>query len=253
MNVQHNENTDMQEFGDIGLTATPVEKEQPKVHKKYGMVAVANGTGLIKVFKELNVDEVVSGGQTMNTSTKDFIEAFDRIDADYIFVYPNNGNILMAAKQAAENYTKAKIIVIPTKTIAQGYSAVSMLSFEDDDLEGVLECQKEIISGVNTMEVTYSIRDAKINGVSIKKGDYICLYNDELIASATNRLSALKLALKKIPNFNDMQVMTILCGQDVQIEEVNQLENYAKTLNKFVEVYPIQGNQDIYSYIIGIE
>lgn len=250
MNVQHNENDTMLGYGEIGMGAAPTVKKE---HKKYSLVAVANGSGLVKSFKDLGVDEVLSGGQTMNTSTNDFIEAFKRLNSDYIFVYPNNGNIYMAAKQAADSYTDAKVIVIKTKTIAEGYSAVSMFSFEGMELEEVIESQNEVIANVNTLEVTYSIRDAKLNGIDIKKGDYICLYNDKLIASDKSRLQASKKAMEIIKDLTDMEVVTMLCGQDVPIEEASRLENYIKNLSQLVEVYPVQGNQDIYSYIIGIE
>ena len=201
----------------------------------------------------MGVDEVVTGGQTMNTSTQDFLEAFEKIDAEYILVFPNNGNIVMAAKQAAVNYDKAKIYVIPTKTIAEGYSAVSMLNFESDDIDQIVSEEKEVIRNVSTLEVTYSIRDTEINGISIKKGDYICIYNGNLVASDKDRINAVKEALKSISDFKDKQVMTILCGQDVRIEECDEIKEFSENLNSYIEVYPMKGNQDIYSYIIGIE
>ena len=247
MNVQHSESNE------IIASSQEVQEEAPKEHKKYASVAVANGEGLVRSFKEMGVDEVVTGGQTMNTSTEDFLNAFKKIDAEYILVFPNNGNIVMAAKQAAENYDKAKVYVIPTKTIAEGYSAVSMLNFEIDDIDEIVETEKEVIANVSTLEVTYSIRDTAINGIKIKKGDYICIYNGDLIASDKDRISAVKKSLKKITDFSDKQVMTILCGQDVKIEECDVIREFAETLNSFIEVYPLKGNQDIYSYIIGIE
>jgi dihydroxyacetone kinase-like predicted kinase len=247
MNVQHSENNE------IIASSQEVQEEAPKEHKKYASVAVANGEGLVRSFKEMGVDEVVTGGQTMNTSTEDFLNAFKKIDAEYILVFPNNGNIVMAAKQAAENYDKAKVYVIPTKTIAEGYSAVSMLNFEIDDIDEIVETEKEVIANVSTLEVTYSIRDTAINGIKIKKGDYICIYNGDLIASDKDRIEAVKKSLKKITDFSDKQVMTILCGQDVKIEECDVIREFAETLNSYIEVYPLKGNQDIYSYIIGIE
>ena len=246
MNVQHSESNE--------IIASSQEIEEPKKeHKKYASVAVANGDGLVRAFKEMGVDEVVTGGQTMNTSTNDFLEAFNKIDAEYILVFPNNGNIVMAAKQAAANYDKAKIYVIPTKTIAEGYSAVSMLNFESDDIDQIVSEEKEVIRNVSTLEVTYSIRDTEINGINIKKGDYICIYNGNLVASDKDRINAVKEALKSISDFKDKQVMTILCGQDVRIEECDEIKEFSENLNSYIEVYPMKGNQDIYSYIIGIE
>jgi dihydroxyacetone kinase-like predicted kinase len=201
----------------------------------------------------MGVDEVVTGGQTMNTSTEDFLNAFHKIDAEYILVFPNNGNIVMAAKQAAENYDKAKVYVIPTKTIAEGYSAVSMLNFECDDIDEIVETEKEVIKNVSTLEVTYSIRDTSINDIIIKKGDFICIYNGNLISASKDRISAIKQAFRAIPDFSDKSVLTVLCGIDVRIEETQEIEEIAKAFNSFIEVYPVEGNQDVYSYIIGIE
>jgi len=246
MNVQHTENNEI-------IASSQEVKEKPLEHKKYASVAVANGEGLVRSFKEMGVDEVVTGGQTMNTSTEDFLNAFHKIDAEYILVFPNNGNIVMAAKQAAENYDKAKVYVVPTKTIAEGYSAVSMLNYEIDDIDEIVKTEIDVIKNVSTLEVTYSIRDTAINGIKIKKGDYICIYNGDLIASDKDRVTAVKKSLKKISDFSDKQVMTILCGQDVKIEECDSIREFAETLNSYIEVYPLKGNQDIYSYIIGIE
>ncbi len=246
MNVQHTENNEI-------IASSQEVEEKPLEHKKYATVAVANGEGLVRSFKEMGVDEVVTGGQTMNTSTEDFLNAFNKIDAEYILVFPNNGNIVMAAKQAQENYDKAKVYVIPTKTIAEGYSAVSMLNYEIDDIDEIVKTEIEVVKNVSTLEVTYSIRDTEINGIKIKKGDYICIYNGDLIASDKDRVTAVKKSLKKISDFSDKQVMTILCGQDVKIEECDSIREFAETLNSYIEVYPLKGNQDIYSYIIGIE
>jgi DAK2 domain fusion protein YloV len=246
MNVQHTENNEI-------IASSQEVEEKPLEHKKYASVAVANGEGLVRSFKEMGVDEVVTGGQTMNTSTEDFLNAFQKIDAEYILVFPNNGNIVMAAKQAAENYDKAKVYVVPTKTIAEGYSAVSMLNYEIDDIDEIVKTEIEVIKNVSTLEVTYSIRDTAMNGIKIKKGDYICIYNGNLIASDKDRVTAVKKSLKKISDFGDKQVMSILCGQDVKIEECDAIREFAETLNSYIEVYPLKGNQDIYSYIIGIE
>lgn len=242
MNVQHTEAEDVK--NQIIL---------PKEHKKYATVAVANGSGLVKAFKEMGVDEVVFGGQTMNTSTQDFIEAFDKIDADNILVYPNNRNILMAAKMAADTYDKANVYVIPTHTIAEGYSAISMLNYDSDDINTILKEEKEVISNVSTLEVTYAIRDTEIHDIFIEKGDYICLYNGSLISSNKNRLVSVKEALKKIKNLENKQVFTILCGKDVPMEECQDIIDYVLNINSFIEAYPVEGKQDIYSYIIGIE
>ena len=242
MNVSHTESEN----------TLPTQKEE-KVHKEYAVVAVANGSGLVNAFKDMGVDEVVTGGQTMNTSTKDFLKAFENIDADNILVYPNNGNIYMAAKIAAENYDKANVVVIPTKTIAEGYSAISMLDFDGVTIDDILEVEYEAIERVKTLEVTYAVRDAEINGINIKKDEFICLYNHDLISACKSRIEAVKNAFDNISDFSEKEVLTLVYGADVNELEVNEIGAYAKSLNPFIEVYPIKGCQDIYSYIIGLE
>ena len=242
MNVSHTESEN----------TLPTQKEE-KVHKEYAVVAVANGSGLVNAFKDMGVDEVVTGGQTMNTSTEDFLKAFENIDADNILVYPNNGNIYMAAKIAAENYDKANVVVIPTKTIAEGYSAISMLDFDGVTIDDILEVEYEAIERVKTLEVTYAVRDAEINGINIKKDEFICLYNHDLISACKSRVEAVKNAFDSIVDFAEKEVLTLVYGADVNELEVNEIGAYAKSLNPFIEVYPIKGCQDIYSYIIGLE
>ena len=242
MNVSHTESEN----------TLPTQKEE-KVHKEYAVVAVANGSGLVSAFKDMGVDEVVTGGQTMNTSTEDLLKAFENIDADNILVYPNNGNIYMAAKIAAENYDKANVVVIPTKTIAEGYSAISMLDFDGVTIDDILEVEYEAIERVKTLEVTYAVRDAEINGINIKKDEFICLYNHDLISACKSRVEAVKNAFDNISDFSEKEVLTLVYGADVNELEVNEIGAYAKSLNPFIEVYPIKGCQDIYSYIIGLE
>jgi hypothetical protein len=247
MNVQHTENSMPAEAQAEVAVSAPAE------HKKYALVAVANGDGLVKAFREMGVDEVVAGGQTMNTSTQDFVTAFDKLNADNIFVFPNNGNIVMAARMAAESYEKAKVFVIPTRTVAEGYSAVSMLNYDSDDIEAILANEADAIQNVSTLEVTYSVRDAVINNIKIRKGDFICLLNGDLVSAHPDRLRAVKNALKAVPNLAEKQVMTILRGKDSSEEECAEISAYAKKQSSFLESLVVDGEQEVYSYIIGLE
>ena len=244
MNVQHSETE---------LVGSEQETEVEIEYKKYATVVVANGSGLVETFKEAGVDQVVSGGQTMNTSTEDFINAFEHINADYILVYPNNSNIKMAAKMAADNYDKAKVIVIPTRTIAEGYSCISMLDTSCDDIDTIVEEQESVLENVSTIEVTYSIRDCLINNLKIEKGNYIVLYNDELISTNKIRVESIKDAIRKIEDFSEKQVLTLIYGKNVNKDEIEEITSFVQSINRYCEVYPIKGNQDIYSYIIGLE
>ncbi|MBQ7643226.1 MAG: DAK2 domain-containing protein, partial [Clostridia bacterium] len=243
MNLQHSENSEYFE--------KPADKPVSE-HKKIATVAVATGEGAVKAFEDAGVDAVVSGGQTMNTSINDFLETFEKIDADYIFVYPNNPNIIMAASLASENYDKAKIVVIPTKTVSEGYSAVSMLDTELEPSE--LEAQqKEVIGGVKTVEVTYAVRDTLLDGVEVKKDDYICISAKRLLSADKDRIAAVKAALEKIEDFSDKQLMTVFTGKGIDDEEYEELCRAAEELNPLIEIFKIDGGQEVYNYIIGIE
>jgi hypothetical protein len=253
MNVQHTENSVPVAEQAQAETAVSEAASAPAEHKKYALVAVANGKGLVKAFREMGVDEVVAGGQTMNTSTQDFVTAFDKLNADNIFVFPNNGNIVMAARMAAESYEKARVFVIPTRTIAEGYSAVSMLNYDSDDIEAILADEADAIKNVSTLEVTYSVRDAVINNIKIHKGDFICLLNGDLVSAHSDRLRAIKNALKAMPDLAEKQVMTILRGKDSSEEECAEITAYAKKQSAFLESIIVNGEQEVYSYIIGLE
>ncbi len=230
-----------------------VSNVPPKKHQKYAVVTVANGEGLQGAFKNMGADVVISGGQTMNTSTDDFIQAFNQLNADNILVFPNNSNIVMAAKMAADLYQNATVTVIPTKSVVEGYSAISMLNFESDDLKTILAGIKESIQNIKTLEVTYSIRDMEWQGVSIKKNDFICLYEGKIISSHKDRITAVQEAFEKIDQLADVEVMTMIYGRDISLEECNQLSSYAQSLNDYLETFCVKGDQDIYSYIIGLE
>ena len=246
MNVQHSET-------DVVESELDVEEEKEIEYKEFASVVVANGSGLVQAFKDAGVDQVVSGGQTMNTSTEDFINAFEHINAKYILVYPNNSNIKMAAKMAADNYSKAKVIVIPTKTIAEGLACVSMLDTSCGDVDTIYEEQISTLENISTIEITYSIRDCTINDLNINKGNHIVLYNDELISTNKVRVEAIKDCINKIEDFSEKSVITLIYGKNVSSEEIDEVMNYLQEQNRYCEIYPICGNQDIYSYIIGLE
>ena len=249
MNLQHSENEEF--FKD--MTLDPLKPQEVKERKPYATVVVAAGEGVKDAFLSMGVDEVVSGGQTMNTSTGDFLETFDKLNADNIIVYPNNSNIKMAAGVAAESYKKANVIVMPTRSISEGYSAVTMLDTVNEDRDEMIASQKEVIDNVGTLEVTYSIRKTNVNGIDIDEGDFICIYNGDLVSADKSRYNAIIKALDKIEDFGDKQVVTAFLGKDADGEEFERISEEMKKRNPFIEVGEIDGKQDVYSYIIGIE
>lgn len=239
MSVQHSE-----------LESIPTEVV--KEHLKYAVVAVSNGKGLDKAFKELGCNVIVTGGQTMNPSSEDFIQAFEKLDAENIFVFPNNGNIIMAARQAAENYQKANIIIIPTKSIAQCYSALTMLDYSSDDLDEITNNFTSTIENVTSGSITTSIRDCQINDITIKKDDYIAIVDGQMVASSTDKVNIVLDMLSKIENIDEKEVITIIYGKDVTDEEKAKLVKLIKENYQF-EIGEIDGLQDVYHFILSLE
>jgi len=240
MSVQHSE-----------LEGIPTEVA--KVHKKFAVVAVSSGSGISKAFKDMGCDEIVSGGQTMNPSSEDFIAAFDRLDAENIIVFPNNGNIIMAARQAAENYSKANVVVIPTKSIAACYSALTMLDFSSEDLDTIVSDFEMVIENVTAASVTYSIRDSIIGNVEIKKDDYIAIVNGSIVAANKGKIDIVKDLFAKVEDINYKEVVTLIYGKDVTDEEKAAVVAFINETYPDIEVGEVDGMQDVYSFIISIE
>lgn len=242
MSVQHSET----------VREESERKEAPAERKAYGMVAVCSGDGLKATLLELGVDEVVSGGQTNNPSTADFIEAFDRINAAHIFVFPNNGNIILAAKQAASIYEKAEIHVMESKDFGAGYAAI--LSFDSEaacaeDLENVM---REAMQSVTTGYISPAVRDADLNGVHITDGEYIGYIGKEILVSDKDRTDA-AMDLTKTLLSDEKYLLTLFYGKEVEKDEVAALEARLAETHPELEVYAVSGGQDIHPYIIVAE
>ena len=220
--------------------------------KKFAIVAVASGEGLVNTFKEMGADYIVSGGQSMNPAAEDFVKGFDSLNAENILVFPNNSNIVLTAQQAGKYYDKANVIVVPSKTLAQGYSALAMLDLSSEDVDQILEGIKEVISNVTTGLITYSIRDSEIEGVNIKKGDYIGICNGKIVTSKENRVESVKNLLAST-DIENKEIITIIYGKDTSDEEVKEIKDYISTTYPQVEIDSIQGQQEVYSYIFSIE
>ena len=249
MTVQHNETQ-------IETPVKEVVKEEPKPvkpaeRKKYAVVAVGSGDGIVNIFKELGTDYVVTGGQTMNPSTEDFIRGFDTLNAENIIVFPNNKNIVMAAKQAAKIYDESNVCVIETKSIAQGYAALTMLDLSNE-LDEIVEEITEVISNVTTGQITYSIRDTEIEGIKIRKDDFIGICNNKIVTSRRRRFDAVK-ELMKLSDASDKDSLTIIYGKDMPKREVNDFVKFVEKNYTNLEVDVINGKQEVYDYILVIE
>ena len=224
-------------------------KEAPK--KPLAIISVCFGDGIISTFKEMGVDYVISGGQTMNPSTESFVEAIKEVNAENVIIIPNNGNVVMAAKQAANLVEGTNVAVIMAKTIAQGFSSL-MYYDPEADLETNVSNMEEAISNVTSGEVTYSVRDTEIGGVKINTDDYMGIANGKIVISTKERVDALKSLLSDCIN-EESHMVTFFYGKDVLEDEVAELENITTSINPNVDVEIIDGKQDIYSYIIAVE
>ena len=224
----------------------------PKPKKDYGIVAVASGDGIKQVFTSLGTDYVVDGGQSMNPSTKDFIEAFESVNAKTILVYPNNGNVIMTAKQAAEIYTDADVRVIPSRTIGEGYASLSMLDTSSGDTDNIIEKVDEIIAGVVTGMVSRASRDADMDGVVVRKDDYIGFADDKIYVDSPDKCEAI-LGLAEKLDSAERDVMLLICGRDTTEEEAQGVYEELVKRYKRTEVIMIDGGQPIHDFVLILE
>lgn len=254
MTIQHNEITEITHVpqGECPCGEEHITKPvKPEIKKKYAIVSVCTGEGLCKTFTELGTDFIVSGGQSMNPSTEDFIRGFDTLNAENIIVFPNNKNIVLAANQAAKIYTDSKVTVIETKTLSQGYAALTMMDL-NLELDEFVESLKEVISEVTSGQITYSVRDTKLKDIEISKGDFIGISNGEIVTSRRNRLDAFK-DLIKISKAEEKDLLTVICGKDATQKEISSIMKFIEKNYKDLELEIIDGGQDVYSYITVLE
>ena len=248
MSLQHNNLTPKEEDEKL---ETKVEAEAIE-HKQYGVVAVAAGEGIKQTFKDYGADQIVDGGQSMNPSAEDFIKAFEKINADTIFVLPNNGNVILSAKQAAKIYNKADIRVIETKSIGEGYAVLTMMDTECGNTDEIVENLNFAKEGVVTYSVSHCVRDAQMDGLTLHSGEYIGFSDKTIVASGKDRKSAALAMIDKM-DFTDHEVCIFIRGKDSLTNETTELTDYLKSKHPNVEVYNIDGGQDIYSYILILE
>ncbi|WP_026399874.1 DAK2 domain-containing protein [Acholeplasma equifetale] len=250
MRSQHS-NITGQEHHHHSHEKTTETKEAKKEPSKYGMIAVAQGKGIKTALKELGVDVVIDGGQTMNPPTEDFVKAIQSIHAENIIILPNNSNVILTAEQAAKITEGVNIAVLKTKTPAQGYSA--LIQFDPTlELDENIETMQEVIENMKSGEITYAVRDTEMNGIQVKTGDFIGISKSKLLVSTPNRLEAIKELLTQLID-EDSEIVTIFYGLDVSTEEIEEVEAFVSTLNGDCEVEAIPGEQDIYSYILSVE
>lgn len=239
MSLQHN-NTD-------SVEKASVETEE-SCKKDFAVVAVASGDGVKQLFTEHGCDVIVDGGQSMNPSTEDFLDAFKKANAKTIFVFPNNGNIILSAKQAAGMYTDSDVRVIESHTIGDGYASLTMFSPESGDADTIEAELIDAMSGVVTAEISKSIRDTD----EVSAGDYIGFVGKDIIASKPERLDTAKETVDKL-GISMYDICIVIYGKNTDEDEAIMLEKHILSTYPGKEVYTISGVQEIYDYIIIME
>lgn len=223
---------------------------KPKQKSEYAVVTVAMGNGLKTLFESLGVTVVIEGGQTMNPSTQDIADAITSANAKKVIVLPNNKNIQMAAEQAAE-LSEADVAVVPTRTIPQGISA--MLVFDPEvDLVSNQQTMESASKEVKTGQITYAVRDTQIDGITIEKDHFMGIEDGKIITSHESKQEAVKILLNKLITEDD-EILTILYGEDISQEEVDEIEAFVEENFEDVEIEIHNGEQPIYSYIFSVE
>ena len=232
------------------LEAAEHEEKIAAPEKEYGVVAVCAGAGMEALFQELGADAIVTGGQTMNPSTNDILKEINRTPASTVFVFPNNKNIIMAAEQCVP-LTEKKVVVMPTKTVPQGISA--LLNFNPENSEEQLEADmKEAISHVHTAMVTYAARDSDFDGHIIHAGEYLALMDGALLGSYTN----IKTLFKELSwAFDEIapEFITVYYGEDVQEDDAQEAAKTIIDCFPDAEVSVVSGGQPVYYYMISVE
>ena len=250
---KHVQSTDDLDAVEAELESVPAE-ETPAVaapEKPYGFLAVCAGDGLAAVFRDLGADGVVSGGQTMNPSTESILEGVNKIPAETVFVLPNNGNIIMAAQQCAA-LTEKQVVVIPTKTVPQGITAMMNVDFDAPDAQAITDAMTGSLSSVTTAQITYAARDSDFDGFAIKEGDYLALEEGKLF-DTDGSLDTLLHKLAEDAAGREASFISLYFGEDVQEADAQKAGALFEEVCPGAEVAVLSGGQPVYYYIISME
>ena len=250
---KHVQSTDDLDAVEAELESVPAE-ETPAVaapEKPYGFLAVCAGDGLAAVFRDLGADGVVSGGQTMNPSTESILEGVNKIPAETVFVLPNNGNIIMAAQQCAA-LTEKQVVVIPTKTVPQGITAMMNVDFDAPDAQTITDAMTGSLSSVTTAQIPYAARDSDFDGFAIKEGDYLALEEGKLF-DTDDSLDTLLHKLAEDAAGREASFISLYFGEDVQEADAQKAGALFEEVCPGAEVAVLSGGQPVYYYIISME
>lgn len=241
------------EFVTLKIENMDVQHARLGKRKEQAIVTVAVGEGLTRLFKDLRADIVISGGQTMNPSIDDFVREITRLNPKSVIILPNNSNIIMSAKQAGDILKKKGIItkILPTTSIQQGITACMGFNPESPIDENMVEMMAAI-KRVTCGQVTYAVRDSKLNGVTIKSGDYIGIKEKKIISSSSDILKVAKELVDSMMGY-DSEIVTIISGSDISKKHVDALSKYITEKYRHVEVEVNQGDQPVYYLLLAVE
>ncbi len=239
MSLQHSERT--------------VAAKKKKVHKPYGVIAVASGDGMHALFTELGADIIIDGGQTANPSAEDFVDAINQLDVDHVLLLPNNGNILLTAQQAAGLCEDMDVHVVPTKSFPQGYAALAVFNAAIEDADEQVADMTEAKSAVVSGEITYAIRDTVIGDVEVKKGESIGILDGKLVCSCVDEKAAMCEMLSQIKDIEDREILTLFVGADVTEEQRVAMTEAIEEAYEDLTVDVFTGGQQVYRYLVAVE
>ncbi len=249
--IQDSERLAKEQAQDDAAKQEEAKEQEPEERKEYGFIAVSCGDGLSEIFKGIGADYLIEGGQTMNPSTEDMLNAIAHVNADHIFILPNNKNIIMAANQARDLTEDKEIIVVPSKTVPQGITA--LVNFMPDlTSEENLENMTAEMNRVKTAQITYAVRTTNIDGMDIEKGDIMAIGDKGMLAVEHSPEEAARAALKAMLD-EDSELVTIYYGSDVKEEDAEKLKEDAEKEFPDKEIELQYGGQPIYYYMISAE
>ena len=238
----------------MSVQHSEVQEAKPAREKvDYAVIAVASGEGIIEYFKSIGANAVIDGGQTNNPSVDCFLDAIDKFDAKHYILLPNNSNIILTAEQAAKMCEDKDIHVIPTRSVVEGYSALSMMNPFCETAEEFIAEMTMGIDSITTGLVTTAVRDSALDGVDAKKGDYIGIANKTIVCAADNRQDALISLIKDVTEREDKEVIIVFYGKGVSEDEANALRAQLESAYPLCDIGFIDGRQDIYDFIVSLE
>lgn len=234
----------------LGHSEVTPKKKKPK---KFSVLAVASGEGISGLFTDMGADGIVSGGQTQNPSAEEFIEAFRQHNAENIIVLPNNKNVFLTAKQAAELYDAAKVHIIPTATLMEGYAALSVVTPGVTDVNALCDSLTRAAKSVAGGEVTRAVRDATVSGVEVKCGQYFAIVDGKILAVSDDREETLLGMLAAIEDIDEREIISLFVGCDVSDDCRANITERIEELYPDFEVIVYKGGQEVYDYLVAVE